>query len=287
MLLKKKHRHILLIQKLDRIIKISLPKSSRLSSTTEIAFKLIPAVAVASLTTYLILFDRTWELPTNVIASAIYCLGMLALGMYICINRNNKLMRHLHAIATIISFVWLLLHLEKVSQPIDLKTNLLYATSFLVSTSAIIFFLISNMYAAPRRSNQFSFADCRFEAIAELVKFSTKEINIAIFDLEKMRDRLQRRIDVYLLLAPLLTILLWIFSTVVFSLSSHSWWLDAGYEIYGSILSLLLSTTVIFIVIDDIRSRQKSDRYFLYVLILLEYDIERLNTNLLLKKTFD
>ena len=275
-----------MIQKLDRIIKISLPKSSRLSSTTEIAFKLIPAVAVASLTTYLILFDRTWELPTNVIASAIYCLGMLALGMYICINRNNKLMRHLHAIATIAGFIWLLLHQEKISQPI-LTLNLLYATNFLLSTSAIIFFLISNMYAAPRRSNQFSFADCRFEAIAELVKFSTKEINIAIFDLEKMRDRLQRRIDVYLLLAPLLTILLWIFSTVVFSLSSHSWWLDAGYEIYGSILSLLLSTTVIFIVIDDIRSRQKSDRYFLYVLILLEYDIERLNTNLLLKKTFD
>ena len=286
MLFKKKHRHILLIQKLDRIIKISLPKSSRLSSTTEIAFKLIPAVAVASLTTYLILFDRMWELPTNTIASAIYCLGMLALGTYICINRNNKLMRHLHAIATIVGFIWLLLHQEKISQPI-LTLNLLYATSFLLSTSAIIFFLISNMYAAPRRSNQFSFADCRFEAIAELVKFSTKEINIAIFDLEKMRDRLQRRIDVYLLLAPLLTILLWIFSTVLFSLSSHSWWLDAGYEIYGSILSLLLSTTVIFIVIDDIRSGQKSDRYFLYVLILLEYDIERLNTNLLLKKTFD
>ena len=284
MLFNKNHRYILLIQKLNRIIEIALPKSLRLSSTTEIAFKLIPAVAVALLTTYLILFvPSSWELPTSAIAGAIYCFGMLALSTYICNNRNNKIMRHLHAIATIVGFVWLLLHLKKVSQPI-LSSNLLYAASFLVSTSAIIFFLINSVYATPRQSNQFSFDDCRSEAIAKLAEFSTKEINLAVFDTRKMRDRLQRRIDVYLLLAPLLTILLWNFSTLLFSLSNHSWWLDGGYQ-YGSILSLLLSATVVFIVIDSIRSRRKSDRYFLYVLILLEYDLERLKfTNSLLRR---
>ena len=70
-------RSELIIDRLEKIIAAVSLRSPTLSLISEITIKLIPAIAIALLITYLILFDRSLTIPTNTTASVIYSLGVL------------------------------------------------------------------------------------------------------------------------------------------------------------------------------------------------------------------
>lgn len=279
--------------RLNEIIAIALPKSKQLTFVKEIIFKLILAVAIACLTTYLILFDRhSWSLSAtiNLKASIIYFIGMLALGVYIYINREKKVIRHIHSIAMVAGCIWFLLQPGKVELPTNLFLSLLCIANLFVSTLTIIFSLIDNAYITFRHLERFSFDNYRYLIIEKLTKFNKQEINSALLDTKAIAEELERKIDFYKLLWVVIFIpLFWGIYIILFCQARLQiiWWFHPSI-IYASILTILLSMITIFIVIDNIRCMKKVERYRLYRLILLEYDIERLKfTNSILRTELD
>lgn len=275
----------LIIKDLDSIIDTAISKSQQLTLARETTFKLLPATAIAFLVTYLVFFTQyTGNVSINLAVSVIYCFSMLVFPIYICVKKKNKVIRHIYAMTTILGFTWLLLHLGKVSVAIDSTKGFLYVAASFVSTFAIISSLINSVYPTPRYSNRFLFDDYRYLAIGKLTKFGVREINIAIFYVKAIAKKLERKIKFYLFTNLILTLSLWYLHVFLFNSAISNWWFHP-LIIYGIILSFLLSATVIFIAIESINCNKKIERYHLYTLILLEYDIARLKFNTLLLRT--
>lgn len=291
MLPKKKDRHTLLIKKLDRLIATALPKSQQLSFAKEIAFKLIPAIAIALSTTYLIVCERDFLiLSANLSASIAYFISMIALATYIYFNRNQKILRHIQVIPTILGCIWFLTQSGKIQLPTNSFLSLLCMANLFISILAINLLFIDNIYYASRYLDRFPFEKHRYLVISNLTSFDTREINFAIFNLKKIIEKLDRKIHLYLTWSIVFFILLfWGTYIILFCQAAlqRAWWFYPPI-VGGFILLGLLSITAIFRVIDNINCIKRKERYHLYISILLKYDIERLKfTTSLLKTKLD
>jgi tetrahydromethanopterin S-methyltransferase subunit G len=96
-----------------------------------------------------------------------------------------------------------------------------------------------------------------------------------MFNCQEIFERLNRKTDFYLLWGLVFTLSVWLLYVLLFSQTFLNWWIYPS-VIYGLILSIVLSATTISVVIKYIDNIKRRDRNYLYISILLDYDIARL-----------
>lgn len=268
-------------KRLDKIIAIARTKSEEVSLTKEVINKLISAMAIALLATYLILFDRHLvNLPQNNTMGIAYIVGLVFLGLFL--NPNRRYAAVYKLIYGILIFLGGMYYMLTIKEywilPQNSYLSLLYIFALFLVALAHVFYLIDYVYSTPRYADNTLFRSNQELITANLAEFSDEEIDLANADAEAITNALFDRIDSNIIPNSILYVLLF-WGLILINLFQIylglDWW-SSPIVISCAIVLILLSLVSIFFVIKRIIDIRKRDRFNQYWSILTEYEIERI-----------
>lgn len=265
--------------KLDKIIAIAVPKP-RLTFAREIIFKLLPAIAIASLAVYLTIFDRHFErLSINPIFTIIYLMGLYIYGICLNISFKGTVYKLFYGIFIVFGGMYLILTTKEYwVLPNNIYLSFLYISTLFLVVLADSLYIIDCVYLTPRYADQTLFQNHRDSFRVNLAQFSDREIDLAYSNLETILETLSSKIKSNIPLFGVLFVLAFcgLISISLFQLLLEANWSYNPFTITYAIILILLSLAMIFLVIKNIRDVRQSDRYNRYSAIVTEYLIERI-----------
>lgn len=266
-----------IIPRLDEAIKTVKSEVSTVSLRQEVFLKLFPAIAIASIVTVLNLFDLySWKiLLYNSRSSFMYATGLILLSLYAKTNPENKFIGYLSKAVNILYNSLLILEIASFFKHLSpLWSDISYAIVLFISTLAIMFFTIDNLYPTFRYlESERDIVEENKDAIAhKLAELSYERIKPAIYELKLIEINLDRTIDLYTicyfaafaLLLLSFIVVLYFQTTIDIDLVWHSNSLIS----YLPILFLLLSSAIILSVAKSIAHYREKKRNLQYYSIL-------------------